>query len=155
MTTLCALPIGTKNTSAVRLIMKNRRLTVVKKSLEVLSLVESDGAVRVNGRDLVHIKDLHVVPDRFRSNDGEVVEYADFTPRGADRILSWQTSEVGEFPPIVDLYERGASVLPDSYGCKLPQDCTEKGSGLLKAICLPFGLTQPWNLILVRLRIFK
>jgi hypothetical protein len=94
-------------------IMSPPNRQIVKESLEILRSIESDGLLGVNGRDLVHVEDLHVVSHGFRANDGEVVEYTDLAPRRTERVLGWQASEVSEFSLLVNFDESGSGVLPD------------------------------------------
>jgi hypothetical protein len=94
-------------------IMSPPNRQIVKETLEILRSIESDGLLGINGRDLVHVEDLNVVAHGFRADDGEVVEHADLAPRRAERVLGWQTSEVGEFALLVDFDESRSGVLPD------------------------------------------
>jgi hypothetical protein len=117
---------------------------IVKESLKILGSVEGDRLAGVDGRDLVHVEDLDVVANGFRADDGEVVENTDLAPGRAERVLSWQTSEVGEFALFVDFDECRAGVL--SWNPLAMTNMWLRGSCAdlpINAIWRPLGPTQP------------
>lgn len=93
--------------------MRTTDRKVIKETREVGLLVESLRLLGINSSDLVQVKHLDIVTNSLRTNDGIVVEHTNFAPGRTQRILSWQTSEVGELALFVDLDKCSAGVLSD------------------------------------------
>lgn len=61
---------------------------------------------------LVQIKDLYVVTNGLRSDNGVVLEHTDFSPDGGNRLL-WKTSQVVQASILLDLNESSTISLTD------------------------------------------
>ena len=53
---------------------------VIEQTREVSLFIEGLRLLRVDSSDLVQVKDLNVVANSLRTNDGIVVEHTDLTP---------------------------------------------------------------------------
>ena len=86
---------------------------VVEQTREVSLLVEGLGLLGINSSDLVQIKDLNIMANSLRTNNGIVVEHTNLTPGRTERVLSRQTSEVSQLAFLVNLDKSSAGVLSD------------------------------------------